>query len=101
MVSERPYGVRALGGNIYWVQEFSLIYSLSHNVVMDEVKDEFEDAFARIWFGEAESEPTRGLPGSSCSVLYALTRPPLITGELQPPLLPPGNASNFHSGMTP
>ena len=56
VVTERPYGVRALGGKIYWVQEFSLIYSLSHNVVMDEVKDEFEDAFARIWFGEAESD---------------------------------------------
>ena len=23
---------------------------------MDEVKDEFEDAFARVWFGEAESD---------------------------------------------
>ena len=56
VVTERPYGIRALNGKVYWVQEFSLIYSLSHNVVMDEVKDEFEDAFARIWFGEAESD---------------------------------------------
>jgi glutamate dehydrogenase len=56
VVTERPYGVRASDGVVYWVQEFSLIYSLSHNIVMDQVKDEFEDAFGRIWFGEAESD---------------------------------------------
>jgi glutamate dehydrogenase len=56
VVTERPYGVRAHDGIVYWVQEFSLIYSLSHNIAMDQVKDEFEDAFARIWFGEAESD---------------------------------------------
>jgi len=56
VVTERPYGIRAQSGDVYWVQEFSLIYSLSHNIVMDQVKDEFEDAFSRIWFGEAESD---------------------------------------------
>ena len=56
VVTERPYGVRASNGIVYWVQEFSLIYSLSHNIAMDQVKDEFEDAFARVWFGEAESD---------------------------------------------
>ena len=56
VVTERPYGVRARDGVVYWVQEFTLIYSLSHDIVMDEVKIEFEDAFARIWFGEAESD---------------------------------------------
>ncbi len=56
VVTERPYGIRAQSGEVYWVQEFSLIYSLSHNIVMDQVKGEFEDAFSRIWFGEAESD---------------------------------------------
>ncbi|MEH6634484.1 MAG: NAD-glutamate dehydrogenase [Halioglobus sp.] len=56
VVTERPYGVRSSMGETYWVQEFTLIYALSHNIVMDEVKDEFEDAFSRIWFGEAESD---------------------------------------------
>ena len=56
VVTERPYGIRASGGEVYWVQEFSLIYALSHNIDMDKVKDEFEDAFSRIWFGEAESD---------------------------------------------
>jgi len=56
VVTERPYGVRASDGELYWIQEFSLIYSLSHDVDLDQVKTEFEDAFARIWFGEAESD---------------------------------------------
>ena len=56
VVTERPYGISARDGNIYWVQEFTLIYCLSHDIAMDEVKVDFEDAFARIWFGEAESD---------------------------------------------
>ncbi|MFK8049992.1 MAG: NAD-glutamate dehydrogenase [Halioglobus sp.] len=56
VVTERPYAVRAASGDRYWVQEFSLIYALSNDIDLDQVKDEFEDAFARIWFGEAESD---------------------------------------------
>jgi glutamate dehydrogenase len=56
VIKERPYGVRALDGKTYWVQEFTLIYALSHDIVVDDIKDEFEDAFARIWFGRAESD---------------------------------------------
>jgi glutamate dehydrogenase len=56
VVTERPYAIRARGGEQYWVQEFSLIYCLSHDIDVEEVKDEFEDAFSRIWFGEAESD---------------------------------------------
>ncbi|CAA0098921.1 NAD-specific glutamate dehydrogenase [Halioglobus japonicus] len=56
VVTERPYAVRNRNGRVFWVQEFSLIYSLSHDIVLAEVKDEFEDAFARIWHGEAEND---------------------------------------------
>jgi glutamate dehydrogenase len=56
VITERPYAIRALGGQIYWVQEFSLIYSIAQNICVEEVKDEFEDAFSRIWTGEAEND---------------------------------------------
>ncbi len=56
VVTERPYGVRDGDGGCYWIQEFSLIYSLSHDIDLDLVRDEFADAFSRIWFGEAESD---------------------------------------------
>jgi glutamate dehydrogenase len=56
VVTERPYSVLAASGDRYWMQEFSLIYSLSNDIDLDQVKDEFEDAFTRVWFGEAESD---------------------------------------------
>ncbi len=56
VVTERAYPVRTRSDGVYWIQEFSLIYSLAQNIDLDEVKAEFEDAFARIWFGEAESD---------------------------------------------
>ncbi|MEZ5501370.1 MAG: NAD-glutamate dehydrogenase [Halioglobus sp.] len=56
VITERPYGIRTRDGELFWVQEFSLIYSLSHDIVVSEVKEEFEDAFARIWSGEAEND---------------------------------------------
>lgn len=56
VVTERPYAIRARDSQLYWVQEFSLVYSLSYDFLMEEVKDDFEDAFARIWTGEAEND---------------------------------------------
>jgi glutamate dehydrogenase len=56
VVTERPYGIRTRSGEYYWLQEFSLVYSLAHDIDMEQVKHEFEDAFARIWFREAESD---------------------------------------------
>jgi glutamate dehydrogenase len=56
VVTERPYPIAAASGETYWIQEFSMIYCLSHDIELEQVKDEFEDAFARIWFGEAEND---------------------------------------------
>jgi glutamate dehydrogenase len=56
VVTERAYPVRAGASRTFWIQEFSLIYSLAQNIDLDEVREEFEDAFGRIWFGEAESD---------------------------------------------
>ncbi|MEM8941344.1 MAG: NAD-glutamate dehydrogenase [Pseudomonadota bacterium] len=56
VVAERAYPVRHHQGKRYWIQEFSLIYSLAAEIDLQSVKEEFEDAFARIWNGEAESD---------------------------------------------
>ena len=56
VVTERPYAIRNRDGKLYWIQEFSLIYSLSHDILLEDVRDEFEDAFTRIWSGEAEND---------------------------------------------
>ena len=56
VVTERPYDIRSREGRHYWVQEFSMVYALSNDIATAEVKEEFEDAFARIWQGEAEND---------------------------------------------
>jgi glutamate dehydrogenase len=56
VVTERAYPVKARSGQRLWIQEFSLIYSLAADIDLDNVREEFEDAFVRIWFGEAESD---------------------------------------------
>ena len=56
VLTERPYAIHARDERVYWVQEFTLVYALSHDIVVKDVKAEFEDAFARIWFGEAEND---------------------------------------------
>jgi len=68
VVAERAYPVRASGQQRYWIQEFSLIYSLASNIDLEQVKEEFEDAFSRIWSGQAESDSfNRLLLGSRLS----------------------------------
>ncbi|CAN0602055.1 unnamed protein product, partial [Ectocarpus sp. 12 AP-2014] len=68
VVAERAYPVRAGDGERFWIQEFSLIYCLAADIDLEQVKEEFEDAFARIWFGEAESDSfNRLLLGSRLS----------------------------------
>ena len=56
VVAETPYGVRDKEGAITWIQDFSLHYSLGGEIELEKVRDEFTDAFERIWFGEAESD---------------------------------------------
>ncbi|MEZ5572451.1 MAG: NAD-glutamate dehydrogenase [Halioglobus sp.] len=56
VTTERPYCIRRRDSQTVWVQEFSLIYALSRDIDIAEVKEEFEDAFARIWNGEAEDD---------------------------------------------
>jgi len=51
-----PYGVRDKEGEVFWIQDFSLHYSLGGSIDIGKVRHEFTDAFARIWFGEAESD---------------------------------------------
>ncbi len=56
VVAESAYGVREQGGPQVWVQDFTLSYDHGANIEVDKVRDEFTDAFARVWFGEAESD---------------------------------------------
>lgn len=56
VLGEHPYEVVRNDGHSFWIHDFTLIYQGNEPVVLDEVKDVFQDAFANIWSGRAEND---------------------------------------------
>ncbi|MEH6471111.1 MAG: NAD-glutamate dehydrogenase [Halopseudomonas sp.] len=56
VLGEHPYEVRRRDGRIFWLHDFTLIYNNAEPVELQEVKHLFQDAFAAIWDGRAESD---------------------------------------------
>ncbi|WP_432695411.1 NAD-glutamate dehydrogenase [Marinobacterium sp. YM272] len=56
VVGEHPYMVRRRDGEQFWIHDFSLLYSSSETVDLEEVKQVFQDAFFNIWRGRAEND---------------------------------------------
>jgi glutamate dehydrogenase len=56
VVDERPYEIDRLGGLEAWVYDFGLRYEPSGELPSDDARTLFEDAFAAVWAGEAESD---------------------------------------------
>ncbi|HEX4299723.1 MAG TPA: NAD-glutamate dehydrogenase [Gammaproteobacteria bacterium] len=54
VISERPYEMDLADGSIVWIQDFELVHPGELDV--DSVKDAFQEQFARVWRGEAESD---------------------------------------------
>ena len=61
VIGERPYEFFDKDGVVIWVHDFSLIYCLSDSVNIQEVRDIFQDAFSRIWYGDADNDPFNNL----------------------------------------
>src|SRR5260370_27126583 len=55
VVEERPYEVRPRGGAPVWTYDFGLIAG-DDTLETRQVRERFEDAFARAWKGEVEND---------------------------------------------
>lgn len=55
-IGERPYDIQCRDGHYVWIHEFVVSYGLAESVDISEVGAVFQEAFARIWFGQAESD---------------------------------------------
>ncbi|VEG89975.1 NAD-glutamate dehydrogenase [Legionella spiritensis] len=55
-ISERPYVLKFDDGKITWINDFALQYTRGAYFDIDEIKDLFQNAFASVWFGEAEND---------------------------------------------
>ena len=54
VISERPYEVDLADGGLIWIQDFELVHPGELDV--EKVKEAFQEQFARVWRGEAQSD---------------------------------------------
>ncbi|KTD20280.1 NAD-glutamate dehydrogenase [Legionella lansingensis] len=55
-ISERPYVLKFDDGRETWINDFALQYTRGTQFEIDDIKDLFQNAFASVWFAEAESD---------------------------------------------
>lgn len=55
-ISERPYQLKFEDGKVAWINDFALHYNNHFEFDIDEIKELFQNAFARVWFGDAEND---------------------------------------------
>lgn len=55
-ISERPYQLKFEDGKVAWINDFALHYNNQFVFDIDEIKELFQNAFARVWFGDAEND---------------------------------------------
>ncbi|MFN2301688.1 MAG: NAD-glutamate dehydrogenase [Gammaproteobacteria bacterium] len=83
VISERPYEVK-LPKRVYWIQDFDMGYG--GDKPLEEIRDVFQDAFYRIWRGDAENDGfnrlvlAAGLSWRQTTVLRAYCKYLLQTG---------------------
>jgi glutamate dehydrogenase len=56
VVGESPYDIDRFDGQKIWLHDFKLTYGLSERIEISKVKDKFQEAFERVWYGDAESD---------------------------------------------
>ncbi|RUR15894.1 NAD-glutamate dehydrogenase [Legionella sp. km535] len=55
-ISERPYVLKFENGKVTWINDFAMQYNKEFEFNVDEIKELFQNAFARVWFGDAEND---------------------------------------------
>ncbi len=79
-VGERAYGIRRRTGPVCWIHEFLLRHPFADEIDVAGIGPAFQEAFARIWFGDADSDSVNrlilgaGLGWRDCAVLRSYAR---------------------------
>ena len=79
VVDERPYRIRPRDGRTVWLYDFGLTTTVG-DLALDEVRRPFEEAFTRVWRGDAENDGLdalilrAGLDWRAVTVLRAIAR---------------------------
>lgn len=55
-ISERPFSIKLESGDTYWVNEFTMSYPSQQSLDLDDIREHFQMAFSKVWFGDAEND---------------------------------------------
>lgn len=55
-ITERPYQLTFENGAITWVNDFLLVYPHDREFTFEKIRDLFQKAFTKVWFGDAEND---------------------------------------------
>lgn len=55
-ISERPYALKFDKDKTTWINDFSMQYTKESEFKFEEIKDLFQNAFASVWYGDAEND---------------------------------------------
>lgn len=56
VIGERPHEINMKDHKVVWITDFDMIYIKNHDINIDALKENFQDAFANIWFQNAEDD---------------------------------------------
>lgn len=56
IIGERPYKVKFKDGSRVWINDFDVAYAVNNDIDIHKLKDNFQEAFTKIWLGEAEND---------------------------------------------
>lgn len=56
IIGERPHELKFKDGERIWIHDFDVTYLVNRDINIQSIKDTFQEAFSKIWFGEAEND---------------------------------------------
>jgi glutamate dehydrogenase len=56
IIGERPHEIIFKDGSISWISDFDMVHVKNRELDVESIKDNFQDAFAHIWFRDAEDD---------------------------------------------
>ncbi len=56
IIGERPHQLKFKDGMQIWINDFDMTYAVNKELDINDIKDIFQEAFTKIWFGEAEND---------------------------------------------
>lgn len=56
VIGERPHEIIFKDGSMIWITDFDMVYQRDAAIDIENSVDIFQDAFAHIWFGQAEND---------------------------------------------